>query len=381
MEENKPGKRLAEGGGMSPAAKRGLIVVIALAAVLVAGYIALCAYVGGRDAILPRVTAGGVDVGGLTWQQARERIETQLVASYQSASVPLSVEGVQGAWTVPGSAVSADAEAAAIDAANWGHTSGFFAKGGLFLSSLVAGHEVAVPAAFTAEGEAEIDTLLSDIEAALGGAVEETEWSVVGDELVFILGTPGRAFDFSQVKEQILDRFVTGSTDEPIVLTAQVTDPSPVDLEELHSQVSAEVRDASLDPETFEIAPSVTGIDFNAAQVQSALEGAAWGERVSVPLDVTEPKVTTDSLRELLFRDVLGEATSKVSGSAARKSNVALAASTYHERILLPGEVFSYNDTTGSRTADKGYQAAPVYKGGKSVDEVGGGICQPSSTL
>ncbi len=74
---------------------------------------------------------------------------------------------------------------------------------------------------------------------------------------------------------------------------------------------------------------------------------------------------------------MVGEATSKVTGAANRKSNVALAAATFNERILLPGDVFSYNDTTGSRTAEKGYLMAPVYKGGKSVDEVGGGICQP----
>ena len=47
----------------------------------------------------------------------------------------------------------------------------------------------------------------------------------------------------------------------------------------------------------------------------------------------------------------------------------------------MPGEVFSYNNTTGSRTADKGYLGAPVYSGGASVEGIGGGICQTSSTI
>ena len=47
----------------------------------------------------------------------------------------------------------------------------------------------------------------------------------------------------------------------------------------------------------------------------------------------------------------------------------------------MPGEEFSYNNTTGSRSADKGYLPAPVYSGGASVDETGGGICQTSSTI
>ena len=154
-----------------------------------------------------------------------------------------------------------------------------------------------------------------------------------------------------------------------------------MDLEQVHSEVCTEVSNASLDPETLRSLPASLAWTLRSAQPPLPLEGAAWGSDVSVPLAVTEPTVSTESLRDLLFRDVLGSATSKVGGSANRKSNVALAASTFNGRILLPGEVFSYNTSTGSRTAEKGYKMAPVYKGGKSVDEIGGGICQPSSTL
>ena len=37
--------------------------------------------------------------------------------------------------------------------------------------------------------------------------------------------------------------------------------------------------------------------------------------------------------------------------------------------------------TTGSRTPEKGYKNAPTYQAGKSVDDIGGGICQTSSTI
>lgn len=179
-------------------------------------------------------------------------------------------------------------------------------------------------------------TMLSrGIESELGGVVQETTWSVEGDELVFHLGKPGRAFDLSTVKSGILAHFSSGDT-TPLELTAETTDPAAVDLEQVHSEVCTEVSNASLDPETFEITPSVTGLDFEISTASAALEGAAWGSDVSVPLAVTEPTVSTESLRDLLFRDVLGSATSKVGGSANRKSNVALAASTFNGRILLP---------------------------------------------
>ena len=152
-------------------------------------------------------------------------------------------------------------------------------------------------------------------------------------------------------------------------------------MQAVHNQVYAQVQNASLDKETFEVTPSVTGLDFQVPDAEAALEGAAWGSDVPVPLTVTEPTVSTESLKSLLFRDVLGEASSNVSGSSNRKSNVKLSASVCDGIILLPGEVFSYNNTTGSRTSDKGYLPAPSYVGGKSTDEVGGGICQTSSTI
>ena len=49
--------------------------------------------------------------------------------------------------------------------------------------------------------------------------------------------------------------------------------------------------------------------------------------------------------------------------------------------ILLPGETFSYNEVVGQRTAARGFQEAGAYLNGKTVQELGGGICQVSSTL
>ena len=86
-------------------------------------------------------------------------------------------------------------------------------------------------------------------------------------------------------------------------------------------------------------------------------------------------------LEAVLFRDVLGEYTTNVSGTAARKSNVQLSAASINNHVMNTGDVFSYNGVVGQRTAANGYQAAPAYVKGETVDEIGGGICQTSSTL
>lgn len=49
---------------------------------------------------------------------------------------------------------------------------------------------------------------------------------------------------------------------------------------------------------------------------------------------------------------------------------------------MNPGEVFSFNDVVGERTAAKGYLPATVYvTGGASAEELGGGVCQVASSI
>lgn len=379
MEEKKSGKRLAKPDGEAKKGRRGLIAAGILVAVLAAGYLGLCTWVGASGTTLPGTTAGGVELGGLTRDQVERRLDEELKQSYTGKEITLQVDGTSQSYTVSGSVLDVDTSAV-TDAACGLSQGNFFSRGWRLIQSLLGGNDIEVPLSYTQEGETQVDALLTQIESELGGGVQETIWEVQGDQLVFHMGTPGRAFDLSNTKADILEAFA-GESQEPLVLSTVTTDPADVDVEAVHDQVYAEVQNAALDKETFEITPSVTGLDFQVADAQAALKDADWGSDVSVALTVTEPTVSTESLKELLFRDVLGEASSSVSGSSNRKSNVKLSASVCDGIILLPGEVFSYNNTTGSRTADKGYLPAPSYVGGKSTDEVGGGICQTSSTI
>ena len=64
-----------------------------------------------------------------------------------------------------------------------------------------------------------------------------------------------------------------------------------------------------------------------------------------------------------------------------RNTNILLSAQAINGMTVLPGEIFSFNAATGERTAAKGYKEAAAISGGQSRDEIGGGVCQTSSTL
>ncbi|AKA70975.1 VanW family protein [Clostridium scatologenes] len=73
--------------------------------------------------------------------------------------------------------------------------------------------------------------------------------------------------------------------------------------------------------------------------------------------------------------------TNYAASSSQRANNIALATSSINGKILMPGEVFSFNDTVGERTEERGYEPAPVIIGNKLESGLGGGICQVSTTL
>lgn len=64
-----------------------------------------------------------------------------------------------------------------------------------------------------------------------------------------------------------------------------------------------------------------------------------------------------------------------------RGDNIVIAASHLDNILVRSNTVFSFNNTVGQRTASAGYKDAPVIIDGKTEQDVGGGVCQVSSTL
>lgn len=78
---------------------------------------------------------------------------------------------------------------------------------------------------------------------------------------------------------------------------------------------------------------------------------------------------------------VIGTFTTKTTANKNRNQNISIAVSAINGLVLKPGEEFSFNNTTGNRTSEKGYQPAGAYRNGVLIEEPGGGVCQVSTTL
>ncbi|HBX23085.1 MAG TPA: hypothetical protein DEF34_05570 [Desulfotomaculum sp.] len=93
-----------------------------------------------------------------------------------------------------------------------------------------------------------------------------------------------------------------------------------------------------------------------------------------------EAPVKTGDLEPL--RNILGECVTELNPNQVnRTANIALAVNALHDTLVKPGAVFSFNDQVGERSAENGFKNAPVIDGTRTVQGLGGGVCQVSTTL
>jgi vancomycin resistance protein YoaR len=133
------------------------------------------------------------------------------------------------------------------------------------------------------------------------------------------------------------------------------------------------------------LAPSSPGREVDLSTSIEAIEaGIARGEPfASLHLNIIEPQVTdTATGQELGIIENTITYTSYFRGSSAsRMQNISTAAAQFHGLLVAPGETFSMGNALGDISLDSGYAEALIIYGGRTIQGVGGGVCQVSTTL
>jgi vancomycin resistance protein YoaR len=130
---------------------------------------------------------------------------------------------------------------------------------------------------------------------------------------------------------------------------------------------------------TDSLAGQVVNADNLYNQVTAALDAKQYGLTIDVSIIRVEPAVTREQA-QAMYGKVAGFTTT-TTGNENRNTNISLAARAINGMVLQPGDIFSFNDTTGQRTYAKGYREAGAIQNGVLVDDIGGGVCQVSTTV
>ena len=377
-------KMTSNDAGIGKGAKVVLILCL-VAAIVFAAAAGSVVYFGRQialsDRILPNVYASGIYIGDMTVEQAVKTLEengwNEKVGGSLKVLLPENVS-IEVDYMKSGAGVYA--ETIAKEAYELGHNGSYFSSLTQYLKGKASAYD-----AGTFQQELDTAYLESKVKEASGKFLEATVESayVVDDENGYLIVKKG-AGNMELNETKLLSAITDALNNRETETSFSEIEGTPLmpDFENIYKEIGAECKDAYYDPELDEVIEDSTGIEFDINKAIELWTKANALEEVKIPVEVTRPKVTAEELKETLFRDLLGEQETFYHGSTANRiNNIQLAASKITGIILMPGDEFSYNETVGQRTEEAGFRAAGAYSDGAVVMEVGGGICQVSSTL
>jgi len=381
-----------------------------------------------RDTLPRGTTIAGIDVGGLTEEQATVAVER---AASARKALPIRLVGPDGALaSTSGRELLATplAEEAVVEADDEGSLERVLARVGLR-----KGRQVKLGYRLGPVAAAKLANRLDD---RFGEAWRDARVDVAEGSIRVVDARPGTGVDRKALRRSLQTlpsrvelRIVAV---RPAVSTAEadraarrierfVGIPRRVRFRgatatltpaRLRSLVRTEAEDGSLavtlDPRglgaslrvrlgRFEVAPRDATFAVGAAGVRvvpsrpgKTLDVIRIGRSLVSDLESTThlarfvsmpPALTTEEAEKLDIRERVSEFTTYYSCCQPRVTNIQRAAQILDGTVVEPGESFSLNDALGKRTVEKGFVSAPQIFDGRLEDAVGGGISQVATTL
>ena len=398
-----------------------------------------------HDRIYPAITVGDVNVGGLTLDQAQQKLQER-ATELDTQTVTFTYGGQTWTPTLSELGVSVQVDRAldqAMDLGRTGDVSDRLAFTGDLLRDdqtipLRSSVDPAKLDAWFDQVDADINQRAVDASIVINGTTAEITQESTGvivdrdaatdqiltalQQLTPISGDLPTAIEQPQIRAADLEPYYTelsASLQQPItaqfegsetaidpttltqyltVTTSYVDGAPKVELSldtdtlasDLNEQFAAQVNRDPVDATVawggdalYATSASVDGVtlkpeDF-AAEVRDSFLGS--NKRIDIPVIITKPDIDANNLGALGITSQLSTGDSDyANGTAERDTNIEVGISLLNGTLVRPGEDFSFNGAIGEITADKGYKEAGVIVEERIGRDIGGGICQVSTT-
>lgn len=330
-----------------------------------------------NEKIMSGVSISGIEVSGLSKEEAKEKIET-LYNEKKQKEIDIKYQDYETSLNSTLMEVNYDIDKAIEEAYLTGRKENIFLSNYDILFTLIGKKNINVDMSLNEEVT---EQSINDIGVNLPGVVIESSYSVEDDELIITKGKAGISINTEKLLEKVKEKLNDiNSKDDFIEIPVIQKEPEKIDIDKIHEEVYKEAKDAYYTKDPFAVYPEVEGVDFDVEAARTLLEEDK--EEYVIKLNITKPKVTMDQIGSEAFPDQLATFTTRYDVSDVdRSTNLRIACQKINGKVVLSGETFSYNKALGARTAAAGYKNGKIYSGGEVVDGIGGGICQISSTL
>ena len=334
------------------------------------------------DTVFPNVCVSGVNIGGMTAEEAAQALETSLASTHATRTLTVQLPDRKLVFD-PEMANSPLDTGAMVDVAmNYGRDGGVLQTLKAYLHCKKSAYILDMEDFLQVDAEyirELIDKTAADVEQKM--VQSEVTMDEENEVIRIQVGYNGRSLDADKLYETVLAAYHSGNLSD-IKFSYEMQPYDIVDLQSYYNQYCTSARNAYYDKSTKSLVKEVVGYGFDLAAANQQLALAEEGAVIEIPLQVIQPEVTLKEYKAKYYGDELAAYSIRYTGNANRTTNLRLACEAINGTVLEPEEIFSFNETVGERTAEKGYKEGIIYAdGGASESEVGGGICQIASMI
>lgn len=335
-----------------------------------------------NEKILKGVSILGIDISGLTIEEAKSKVNTAIDERFKDENNNLILKIGESETSVTANTFNAkfDIDDAVIEAYNIGRDGNILTNNYSILFTKLFKKEIK-PKLYLDDNL--LSDTIKDVNSKMKDAVVENSYYIEKNDLIIVKGKAGYKIKNEELKEKIYEQLSNIHTNyQTIEIPVEYKEPDPIDIQKIHEEIYKEPKDAYVEKNPTVVHPEVDGVDFKISIEEAKKLLEEDKEEYTIPLKITKPKKTINNLGEEAFPDLLATFSTRFDGSNYnRNTNIKLAAQKVNGTVILPGEKFSFNTIVGSRTIEAGFKEGTAYIGGKVVPDVGGGVCQVSSTI
>lgn len=330
--------------------------------------------------IMRGVSIQGIDVSNLTVGEAKQKVSS-VVGKHMSENILVKHLDFEGIFLPEQLGVSLDIDSTVDEAYSLGRSGNIFENNYSILNLMLNTKDLAVNITYD---EALLNSIIGEINSLLPDRIIKPDFYINdSNELIITSGRDGSVVNtpsFRDSLELVLSDF---DNDEPTIDIPVVNvQTDSINMDDIYTSIYKTPVDAYYTTDPYVVYPSSNGLDFAISLDEAKNLISNYQEEYTIPLKVLYPNVTTNQIGNEAFPDQISKfSTSYTSSGYARSTNIELAAQKLDGVVIMPGETFSYNQAVGQRTKAAGFKEATAYSNGQVVQEVGGGICQVSSTL
>ena len=331
----------------------------------------------GNNKIIKNVKIDTIDLSNLTQEEAKEKLENWQKTILMK-DVKVSYKDIEEIISIEQMKMKFDIDKVVKESFLIGKSGNIIKDNYDILRTLIFSKKIECDIELD---QNKIDEKINEINSKLQNSMVESSYYIEGEKLIIKKGKDGVEVDKSAFKKE-LERTILEPQERKFEISTIDVKPKEINIEKIHEEIFKEMKNASIKEEPIEVIPEVIGIDFSISLEEAKNILRENKEEYIIPLKITMPEVTLETLGTKAFPEKLAEYSTTYNAlNENRETNLMLASEKINGTIILPGETFSYNKIVGERTIAKGYKEAAVYSGGKVIDGIGGGICQLSSTL